>query len=188
MFLIIEEGPEFLLALAEKVQVMLEALNMYHYRELSADVGVSEEWNFSAEEIFEVLDSEAKGHLDGEDLQFLVLGIILPELRSLEPIMLRKQTQSMLLEMSATNGIVTLRCFKNYLIQKNWTKLTDLIEIQEKLTKIKKVMKKIKISIMRKETEELSDCLFLAGCKKPFPSIWSQSINLSLSPNIKSIV
>lgn len=186
LFLVIEEGPDFLLALAEKVQVMLEALNMYHYNELTVDVGVSEEWNFQAEEIFYDLDGEGKGHLDGENLQFFVLAIILPELRSLEPIMLRKNTHSMLLEMSAANGIVTLKCFKNYLIQKNWTRSSDLVSIQEKLMKIKKVVKKIKVGIMRKEVEELSDCYFLAGCKKPFPSVWSQSINLSLSASIKS--
>jgi hypothetical protein len=184
LFLAIEEGPEFLFALPEKLEFMLQVLNLHHFSVISKKFGLFDDWDFKADEVFAMLDSENKAHLDGENVQFLVLALILPEIKSLEPIMLRKQTHSMLIEMFSTNGIVTLKCFKNYLVHKGWTKKSDLEDLQEKLMKVKKVWKKVKISVIRKECEDLSDCALLTGCRS-FPSIWSQSISLSMTSSIK---
>lgn len=187
LFLLIEEGPDFLLALPEKLEFMLQVLNLHHFSFIAHKYSLTDDWNYEAESIFTMLDTENKGHLDGENLQFMVLAQILPEIKSLEPIMLRKQTQSMLLEMSSNNGIVTSRCFKNYLVHKSWTKASDLQGLMDKLVRLEKVWKKVKLSIIKRESEDLADCALIAGSMSKFPSIWTQAINLSLMPCIKSI-
>ena len=186
LFLIIEEGPNFQMALAEKANFMLEILNLQHSRHVSQVYSLSDHWQRKAELIFNKLDIDNKCHLNSEDLQFLSISLILPELRSIDPIMLRKQSGALLQEMSHTNGIVSLKSFKNFLIQKSWTKLSDLESLDEKLEKVASAWYQIRQKILLRELDSLSECSFLPSNKHFFPSIWSQSIILSLQSSLKS--
>jgi hypothetical protein len=186
LFLILEQGPEFQVGITEKLECMLEILNLQYFGLVQVRFSLTPDWNAEAEVLFGRIDEDKKGYLDAEGLQFVALALIMPELKFLEPIMLRKQTNDLLKEMRHTNGIVSMKCFKNYLIHKAWTSLQDLKVFSDKLQTIFDIWRQVRAKILRREIDELSQCTFLGGNKQDLPSIWNQAIMLSISNTVKS--
>ena len=186
LFLVLEEGPEFQVAITEKLECMLEVLSQQFSAQITESHGLSEEWNTEAERIFLKIDEDRKGYLDGEGLQFFTLALIMQESRNLEPLMLRKKTHEMLKEMKHTNGIVSMRGFKNYLIHKMWNTLQHITSLAGKLQRVLDIWRSIRSKILRREIDDLAQCTFLGGNKQELPSIWNQAIMLSLNTSVKS--
>lgn len=186
LFLVLEEGPEFLIGIVEKLECMLEIISQQFSSQLYSTFGVSEEWDVQAEILFGRLDVDKKGHLEAENVQFFTAALMLPEVKTLEPIMLRKHTLETLKEMNHTSGLVTLKNFKSYLINKKWMRLTDLSQLTEKFQCIVDIWRGLKKKILKKEISDLSQCCFLAGNKQELPSVWNQSVILSVMEGTKS--
>lgn len=186
LFLVLEEGPDFQVAIIEKIECMLEILNQQFSSQILQNFRVSEEWNVEAEKIFLKIDEDKKGHLDGEGLQFFVISLAMSEKRNLEPLVLRKRTNDILLEMKHTNGVVSMRGFKNYLIWKGWTRVDDLSVVFNNLQRVLDIWRNIRSRILHREIEGLAQCTFLGGNKQELPSIWNQAIMLSLNNSVKS--
>jgi hypothetical protein len=186
LFLVLEEGPEFLIGIVERLECMLEIISQQFSSQLCSTFGVSEEWDVQAEILFNRLDVDKKGHLEAENVQFFTAALMLPEVKTLEPIMLRKHTLETLKEMNHTSGLVTLKNFKSYLINKKWVRLADLSQLTEKFQCIVDIWRGLKKKILKKEITDLSQCCFLAGNKQELPSVWNQSVILSVMEGTKS--
>lgn len=157
---------------------MLDELYSDYAKRLKSIANVTDEWNSEAEKIFGLLDEDRKGHIETEALQFWVLSVLLTKVGSLEPILLRKQTSNFLQEMRATNGLVTLRCWKNYLLKNNWKRASDLQVLYEQFVKVIETWKSIRKTIFTNES--LINYRFLSIPTEELPSIWDSCIQNSI--------
>ena len=168
------------------IENMLDELYFDYSKRLKSLFKVTDEWNSEAERIFCIMDEDKKGHIDAEVLQFWVASILLSEIHSIEPIFLRKQTETFLQEMKHTNGLVTMRGWKNYLIRKNWKTFEALKALSEDFIIIVNAWKHIRTTVFGPES--LANYIFLNSSDQDLPSIWNQCILSSVSSfsNLKS--
>ena len=164
---------------------MLDGLYSYYSSYLIDNKHVSEEWNLEAEKLFALLDEDKKGHLEAESIQFWVLTLLAPEVNCLEPTLFRKQTSTFLQEMQHTNGLVSMRGWKNYLLNKNWTDPLTLKLMSENFLKTLSYWKQIRATVF--SSESLATYNYLSSSTENLPSIWNQCIISCVSSNnIKS--
>ena len=179
-----------------KLETMIAALNHNYNQQLLTEVlgkdcegqqigPVSQDWVTYSESIFWKLDEAHKFHIEAEAAQFLVLTMLLPELKSLEPSLLRKHTYQLLQDMNHTNGLVSMRAWKNYLLYRGMKSSQDLANLEEKLQHIFNIWKTLKQRIFKNELEEFQGCLDLCSPGEFLPSIWNQAILFNLQENTK---
>eukprot|EP00361_Fabrea_salina_P007345 CAMPEP_0202440106 /NCGR_PEP_ID=MMETSP1345-20130828/36516_1 /ASSEMBLY_ACC=CAM_ASM_000843 /TAXON_ID=342563 /ORGANISM="Fabrea Fabrea salina" /LENGTH=406 /DNA_ID=CAMNT_0049054679 /DNA_START=239 /DNA_END=1459 /DNA_ORIENTATION=- len=195
-FLILEEEKLTQEELTLKLETMIAALNYNYNQQLLTEVlgkdcegqqigPVSQDWVTYSESIFWKLDEARKFHIEAEAAQFLVLTMLLPELKSLEPSLLRKHTYQLLQDMNHTNGLVSMRAWKNYLLYRGMKSSQDLANLEERLQHIFNIWKALKQRISRNELEDFQGCLDLCCPSEFLPSIWNQAILFNLQENTK---
>ena len=158
---------------------MLDEIYVDYSKRLLLNIGITDEWNIEAEKLFSLMDEDRKGHIEAEALQFWALSILVTEVNCLEPILLRKQTGAFLQEMHHTNGLVTMRGWKNYLIKKNWKDPFEIKELSEKFQQIIESWRNIRMTVFN--SESLMNYNFLNSNNQDLPSIWNQCIVTCIS-------
>lgn len=156
------------------VESVLDEVYKDYSKRLKLRFNVTDEWNALAEGLFTMMDEDKKGHIEAEAVQFWAAMILIPEVKTLEPILLRKQTGDFLQEMRHTNGLVTMRGWKNYLIEKNWKTEPSLKSLEERFNKTIETWSNIRTNVFN--SESLANYSYLNSTKHDLPSIWNQCI------------
>ena len=70
--------------------------------------------------MFQILDEEEKGSLNADRVQYFLMALLLNEINDKNkkdmPQLIRKQTKTIMEHMLESNGIITCRNFKQYLL------------------------------------------------------------------------
>lgn len=169
-----EENEDFVQNISIAIENILDGVYSFFSKELETTRNVTAEWNAEAEKLFSLLDEDRKGHLEAEAIQFWVLTLLAPEVGCIEPILFRKQTSAFLQEMQHSNGLVTMRGWKNYLLNKHWNESLTLKLMSENFEKTIGVWKDIRVRVFN--SESLANYNYLRSSEEKLPSIWNQCI------------
>ena len=178
-FLLQEEEEDILKHIMLIIENILDEIYLDYSNRLILNYGITDDWNIEAEKTFSLMDEDKKGHIEAEALQFWALSILITEANCLEPSLLRKQTNIFLQEMQHTNGLITMRGWKNYLIKKNWKDPYVIKKLSENFQRVIEIWKNIRIQIFNSDT--LANYNFLNNSTQILPSIWNQCILSCLS-------
>lgn len=101
---------------------------------------MSDSWIKEADSLFALLDEEEKGSIDSDRIQFFLMALLLNEINDTNkkemPELIRKQTKAIMEHMGSTNGIVTLRNFKSYLLIQRLRRESEVQALKSNLTTI----------------------------------------------------
>ena len=150
-FIIQQQNEEFFENFSAVLENMIDDIYSDYSKRISLLFKVGPEWNSVSEKIFALMDDEKKGHIAAEGLQLWTLCRTLSKVTNLEPILLRKQTFSVLQEMKHTNGLVSMRSFKNYLINGGWVSLQSVQELLDELIKVKECWQEVRSTVFSSE-------------------------------------
>lgn len=150
-FIIQEQNEEFFQNFSAILENMIDDIYTDYSKRIGLVYQVGTEWNSVSEKIFALMDDDKKGHITAEGLQLWTLCRTLSKVTNLEPILLRKQTFTILQEMKHTNGLVSMRSFKNYLINGGWVSLQSVQELLDELIKVKEYWQEVRLTVFSSE-------------------------------------
>lgn len=73
------------------------------------------------------------------------MGLLIPEIQFYDSVYVMRHTNKILNEMKHSNGLVSLRNFKNFLITHNFYSVKDLTRLKDKVKKIIKIWRDVRL-------------------------------------------
>lgn len=142
----------------------------------SAVVRQSLNWVSRAEAVFVDLDSEGRRYLVADSLTYLLLSLKQGAIST----DLNLELRELLDQMKHSQGQVTSLGFKVYLLRYGYASMQAITTLQVRIKRLARTWTVIKTQAMQIEEPIWSYCGHFALCKGSFPSIFEQSIQLSL--------
>ena len=101
---------------------------------------VSLEWVSEVERLYEAIDEEKRGAIEGDRVQFFLMALLLTEIKDHNKqdmiLLVQKQTASIMDHMFHCRGFITMRSFKQYLMIQRLRREAEIQTLHKNMLKI----------------------------------------------------